>query len=351
MDIKSRIRKQMKKSSSLSVFFYLIFVSFSLANPNCFLIQGNERLTNHCLLETVKGKLVDEQTMQIVVSRLKREGYFGGLEEPSFQGILYPDLYYSENINGGNPNKKLVLENLEFEGDPDLVAEEGLVIGLNASGYGRTTIGIGRYLDGNVNLSYGFSPEHELSIKSMNLSVCSKNRVEGNVHADLCVSASELNKQITTDSTQAIKASISKLRFVNFGAFNEGRLSIIRLTNEDYSQNQFEASVDAIHPDNLATSFRFKIGQGLTNQLALKYGFGISTMTILAGRKYTFGVNHEYSDGGMLFGVNRSDRSTNVSVSTSLDASTMLSVGYWERDSSINYFDQHYPNIKLTRSF
>ena len=351
MDINSRIRKQMKKSLSLSILFYLIFASFALANPNCFLMQGNERLTNHCLLETVKGKLVDEQTMQIVVSRLKREGYFGGLEKPSFQGALYPDLYYSENINGGNPSKKLVLGNLEFEGDPDLVAEEGLVIGLNASGSGRRTIGIGRYVDGNANLSYGFSPEHDLSIKSINFAVCSKNRVKGNVHADLCVSANELNKQITKDSTQAIKASISKLSFVDFGAFNEGRLSIIRWTTDDYSQNQFEASVDAIHPDNLATSFRLKVGQQLTDQLALKYGFGISTTTVLDGRKYTFGVNYEYSDGGMLFGVNRSDRSTNVSVSTNLETSTMLSVGYWERDSSINYFDQGYPTIRLTRSF
>ena len=351
MNINSRTRKQMKKSIPLSVFFYLIFASFAFANPICFLIQGNERLTNHCLLETVKGKLVDEQTMQIVVTRLKREGYFGGLEKPSFQGTIYPDLYYSENINGGNPNKKLVLGNLEFEGDPDLVSEEGLVIGLNASGSGRRTIGIGRYVDGNANLSYGFSPEHDLSIKSINFAVCSKNRVKGNVHADLCVSANEWSKQITTDSTQSIKASISKLSFVDFGAFNEGRLSIIRLTTDDYSQNQLEASIDALHRDNLATSFRLKVGQKLSDQLALKYGVGITATTIFADRKYTFGVNHEYSDGGMLFGVNRSDRSTNVSVSTNLDALTMLTIGYWERDSSINYFDQHYPTIRLTRSF
>ena len=340
----------MKKSSSLSVFFYLICVSFSLANPNCFLIQGNERLTNHCLLETVKGKLVDEQTMQIVVSRLQREGYFGGLEKPSFNGALFPDVYYSENINGGNPNKKLVLGNLEFDGDPNLIAKEGLMIGLNASASGRQTIGIGRYLDGNANFSYGFSPEHNLSIDSANLSICSKNRLKDNVHADLCVSSSKLDKQITTDSTKSIKASVSKLNLVDFGAFNEGRLSILRLETDDYSQNQLEASIEAIHRENVATSFRLKLGQGLTDQLALKYGFGISTTTILTGRKYTFGLTHEYSDGGKLFGVNRSDRSTNISVSTNLDASTTISVGYWDRDSSINYFDQSYPIVRLTRS-
>ena len=351
MNINSRTRKQMKKSLSLSIFFNLIFASVALANPNCFLMQSNERLTNHCLLESVKGKLVDEQTMQIVVSRLQREGYFGGLDKPSFNGALFPDVYYSENINGGNPNKKLVLGNLEFDGDPNLIAKEGLMIGLNAIGSGRQTIGIGRYLDGNANFSFSFSPEHNLSIDSSNLSICSKNRLKDNVHADLCVSSSKLNKQITTDSTKSIKASVSKLSFVDFGAFNEGRFSILRLDTEDYSQNQLEASIEAIHRDNLATSFRFKVGQELTDQLAMKYGFGISTTTYLQGRKYTFGVNHEYSDGGKLFGVNRSDRSTNISVSTNLDASTTISVGYWDRDSSINYFDQRYPTIRLTHSF
>ena len=351
MDINSRTRKQMKKSLSLSILFNLIFAPVALANPNCFLMQSNERLTNHCLLESVKGKLVDEQTMQIVVSRLQREGYFGGLEKPSFNGALFPDVYYSENINGGNPNKKLVVGNLEFDGDPNLTAKEGLMIGLNAIGSGRKTIDIGRYLDGNANFSYGFSPEHNLSIDSANLSICSKNRLKDNVHADLCVSSSKMDKQITTDSTKSIKASVSKLSFVDFGAFNEGRLSILRLDTEDYSQNQLEASIEAIHRDNLATSFRLKLGQGLTDQLALKYGFGISITTILTGRKYMFGLTHEYSDGGKLFGVNRSDRSTNISVSTNLDASTTISVGYWDRDSSINYFDQHYPTIRLTHSF
>jgi hypothetical protein len=351
MDINSCVRKQMKKFLSLSIFFYLVFASFALANPNCFLVQGNERLTNHCLLETVKGKLVDEQTMQIVVSRLKREGYFGGLVKPSFQGKIFPDVYYSENINGGNPSKKLVVGNLEFDGDPHLIAKKGLVIGLNTSGSARKTIGIGRYLDASANLGYGFSPEHNLSNNSMSLSICSKNRLKDNVHADLCVSAHELNKQISKDRSHSIMAAVSKLSFVDFGAFNEGRLSIIRLNTEDYSQNQLEVTVDAIHPDNLATSLRFKAGQGLTNQLALKYGFGISTTTSISGRKYTLGLSHEYSDGGMLFGVNRSDRSTNISISTHLDATTTISVGYFERDSSINYFDQQYPSIRLTRSF
>ena len=314
------------------------------------MMQGNERLSNHCLLETVKGKLVDEQTMQLVVSRLKREGYFGGLEKPSFKGSVYPDIYYSSNINGGNPNKPMILGNVEFESDPDLIAQEGLMIGFNARGSIRKTIDIGRYLDGNARIGYGYSTDHNLSIKSTNLNICSKNHLKKLLYSDICISASELNKEITRDRSQSIKISVSKLNLVNWGAFNEGRLSVIRLDTDDYTQNQVAFSVDTIQRKNLATSFRLKFGQGLTNQLAMNYGIEMTATTIVAGQKFNFGLNHEFSDGGTLFGINQSDSSTHISVSTNLDSSTTIAIGYWDRDSSIDYFDETYPTLRLTRT-
>lgn len=321
-----------------------------MAKPSCLMMQGNERLSNHCLLETVKGKLVDEQTMQLVVSRLKREGYFGGLKTTSFKGTLYPDIYYSSNINGGNPNKPLILGNVEFESNPVLNAKEGFVIGFNASGSGRKAIDIGRYLDGSARISYGHSVDHNLSIKSAKLNFCSKNRLKGLFYADFCISGAEVNKEITRDSSQSIKASVSKLNLLNMGAFNEARLSVIRLDTEDFAQNQVELSVDTIQRNNLATSFRVKFGQELTHQLAMNYGIAMSATTTFAGHKFNFELNHELNDGGILFGVNQSDRTTHFAASTNLNSSTTIAVGYWDRDSSIDYFDESYPTLRLTKT-
>ncbi len=40
---------------------------------------------------------------------------------------VYPDFDYSDNINGGNPDKPLILGELEFEGDPELIKQEGVI--------------------------------------------------------------------------------------------------------------------------------------------------------------------------------------------------------------------------------
>ena len=75
---------------------YLAYIWLSLlllantqnASASCLAFDQNERLTNYCLLERLKGKIVDEDTLNILTDRLKREGYFGGLEKPNWSIIF-----------------------------------------------------------------------------------------------------------------------------------------------------------------------------------------------------------------------------------------------------------------------
>ena len=118
------------------------FISISNSgSASCLLFNENERLSNYCLLETVKGKVVDQNTAIIVSQKLKREGYFGGLEKSEWSTRFYPDFDYSNNINGGNPDKPLILGELEFEGDPELIKKEGVIGTLNFKGNNRATFG------------------------------------------------------------------------------------------------------------------------------------------------------------------------------------------------------------------
>ena len=107
--------------------FLMVLLSFlwaGMAQANCLMYSNqNERLANFCLLQSVTGKLLDGRTAILVSERLQREGYFGGLTSPSVNTNLFPTVSYSNNINGGNPDKNLVVGELEFEGDPALVAE------------------------------------------------------------------------------------------------------------------------------------------------------------------------------------------------------------------------------------
>ena len=93
---------------------FIILVTYiislgSFASANCLIFNENERLSNFCLLESLAGKVVDKNTAVIVTEKLKREGYFGGLKKSDWSTSFYPNIDYSENINGGNPDKPLVL--------------------------------------------------------------------------------------------------------------------------------------------------------------------------------------------------------------------------------------------------
>lgn len=320
------------------------------AQANCFIAQNNERLTNYCLLETIKGKLINRPTMQVIAKRLLREGYLGGLKNTEFSTSVFPEFYYSTNINGGNPDKKLRLGDLEFVGDQNLVAQKGILLGLNANLVARKTYGAGRYVDGSFSLSYARSPEHNLSIKSANIQACSQNHFKSQFYLDFCASKNETRKAISSDSTKSVKVSLSNLDFGRGNNFQEKKVSLLGLDKNNYFQKQLQVSLDTIHSGNLATSFRWKAGQRLSNQHVMRNGIGISTTRNMYGRNFQFIVEVENWSGQKFFGVDRVDQIRNISVSTSIDSLTKISIGLSKQISNIDYYDSTSPSLSLTRT-
>ena len=338
-------------SYHLPLWICFILMSASIASANCLVFPQNERLTNFCILSKVDGQRVDAQTANVVIQRLQREGYFGGLSSAQFETQVYPTFSYSNNINGGNPDKKLKLGNLEFDGQPELVAKEGVVGSLNFAASSRTTIGEGRYIDANAALSLSYSPEHALSFTNTNIRLCSKNKIDKNTHIDLCASTISQNKDINRDQTNSLSASWGKMLYLENIGFNEAKLGITRVSTEDFEQSQFHLSVDTIHDRNLFSSMSMKFGEPIEGSLALKYGIGLQLSGVVRNHKVTLNLNHEYSNGGRLLGVERDDKVTTVSLSTQLSRGTSITLGYKSSNSSIDYFDQYYPIISLTQKW
>ena len=323
----------------------------SSASANCLVFSQNERLTNYCIMSKVDGKRLDAQTANVVIQRLQREGYFGGLNSTQFVTQVFPTFTYSNNINGGNPDKKLKLGDLEFDGEPELVAKEGVVGSLNFVALNRTTIGEGRYIDANAALSFSYSPEHSLSYTNTNIRLCSKNKLNKDTHIDVCASTTSQNKDITRDQTDSLSASWGKMLYIEDFGFNEAKLGITRVSNEDFEQSQFHVSVDTIHDRNLYSSVSIKFGEPIEGSLALNYGIGLGLSGPVKNRKVTLNLNHEYLDGGRLLGVERDDKVMTVSLSTQLRRGTSITLGYQSLNSSIDYFDQYYPIISLTQEW
>ena len=330
---------------------FTTFIGATSVKANCLMFGENERLSNYCLLESVKGKLIDQSTADIVVQKLTQEGYLGGLNKPATTFNFYPDIAYSNNINGGNPDKPLIVGNLEFEGQPDLVAKEGVVLSLNLNGTSRSTYGEGRYVNAFVSGAFFISPKHNLTYTNARLTICSKNRVTGNIYFDACAVEGTQKKDITKSTDKSVTASVSRLSNVDGLGFVEGKIGVTHLVADDYRQNQALLSLDTIHKDNLYSNITIKFGEALHEQLAMKRGISLALSSFLYGKKYSLYLSHEYNSGGMLLGVSRSDKTNNVAITTNISAAMQISVGLKQVKSSIDYFNQMYPSISLTHAW
>lgn len=336
------------------IVFILSFSSLITVTPakaNCLILNENERLSNYCLLENIKGKLVDKNTANIVAHKLTQEGYLNGLQALKKSVNLYPDISYSNNINGGNPDKPLILGDLEFEGEPDLITKAGVVLGINLNGSARKTYGEGRYINAFATGALFISPSHNLSYTNARLGMCSKNKIIRNFYFDACAVEATQKKDITKSKDKSVTASISKLSSIDRLGFIEGKIGVSHLITNDYSQNQVFLSLDTIHHKNLYSSLAIKFGEALPEQLAMKRGINLTLSSIFSGRKYSLGLAHEENNGGMLLGVSRSDKTYKASITTNISAATQISAGLTKVESSIDYFNQVYPNISLTHNW
>jgi len=319
----------------------------SNATANCIALNENERLSNFCLTESIKGKLVDKNSAAIVVNKLKREGYFGGLRKSDWSTRIYPTFDYSNNINGGNPNKKLVLGELVFEGESDLARKEGVVATLNFRASNRSTRNSGKYIQTNILGAYSFSPKHKNGFSNIGLDTCFKNKLTARTFFDICASVHSQKKEIVESNMKSLSLAWSKLTFANNVGFSEGKFKFNRLFTNEYNQNQISVSLDTIHKQQFYTSLELTKGEPVENQMALNYGLNVSISRLFQKRKYSVSMSQRYIDGGMMLGFDRSDVESMISFNSMINPKTKISIGYTSNNSTINYYDQNYPAINL----
>ena len=346
-----KISIMLRIKAIIFIFSFSLLANASSAGANCLIFGDNERLSNFCLLESVQGRIVDQKTAAIVTQKLRQEGYFGGLGTLLTTVNVYPDASYSNNINGGNPDKPLIIGDVEFEGESNLVAKKGIVFGLNLQSSARKTYGEGKYINAYMFGAFFASPAHNLTFTNARIGLCSKNKFTENMYFDACALAGTQNKEITKDTSQTITASLSKLKKLDGFGFVEKRIGFTRLITNNYSQNQANISFDAIHLNDLYSTVTIQFGEKLHNQLVMRRGINAALSSLFDGKKYSLSLSHQYSSGGILLGVSRFDTINKVTVTTNISATTQISVGLTQVESTIDYYDQIYPSVALTHTW
>ena len=334
------------KMAVLGLSFFLFTTT---ANASCYGEGASGRLGNYCALDKIKGARIDVRTAQLIDHKLKQEGNTRGLGFPSrvkpnsISKAFYPILSYSDNINGGNSPEPLVLGNLTFEGDEDLVRKEGILTGFGAGFSGRYIHAEGKYFTYGVNASYAHSPKYGLGIATTSANLSSINHIKNWWYLDVHANTSRVRKDITDETNSNLSIVTSKVFEPSDSVYSEASFGINRYFAESYNQNQLLFGYKTIHTNGVYSALTITVGDAVENQLATKYALSAQIVTQLANKPLKLSASYSKADGGMLLGVERDETTMSVSASYPIWKKLTANVGYRKTDSTIDYFDVSTP--------
>lgn len=336
----------MRNTLYSAVAFVFTLLLPTVSHAYCLDSAADSRLQAYCLSKLLAGKATNLPSAQALDYRMKREGYIRGIglpgrvEQVSFSTYLSPVLEYSSDINGGNPNRPLVLGSLTFFGDEEFFRKTGIVAGIGIGATGRALYGPGKYLDFGIGASYAHSPEHDIGIARGFANVCSKNDMGRNLYLDGCLTTSQVKRELADETTSSATVSLSRLFSTNNKRFNQASFGVKRLFDEEYEQNQIVMSLDTLHDSGFYTGFNASFGEALNDTLTMRHSFGATVGTTLFNKPISATASYSYSDGGKLLGFTRSETTKLFTVAYTVHSRINVLIGYRETSSSLDYFNE-----------
>lgn len=333
---------------------FLLFLTFENIEAQCLRNAINERLANRCLLDQIDNKIIPFTTAKIIDRRLKREGYSVGLGLPGnepkykFQMFLFPYLAYSNNINGGNPNKPLVLGDLTFSGDKTLVRKSGALIGSQVGGFGRHLYGEGRYIDFDINATLAASPGNTESKEVLSANVCVKQHLRNWRYIDICGGTRFTYTEITDEHTSTLTVDTSKIIKLNPQTYNQIVYKYRYLIEDEFEQNQLSLGIESIHQNGLFSSLEINFGARVNNQLVMRRAIKGSITTPVRTKKMTISAGYIEENGGLLLGYEHNENTFSLGLSYKIMRNVTVNMSYSHTDSSIDYYDSSEPNFSVS---
>jgi hypothetical protein len=328
-------------------------VTSSEALASCLNPNADSRLRTFCVAETLVDRRITLGDAMVLDTMLKREGYANGIGLPNriprhmSQAFASPVVDYDTNINGGNPDRPLVLGGLTFIGDETRLRRSGFVVGMAGGVFGRRIYGEGKYLDYVVSTNYTYSPKHRIDKVRGGANLCSRNHVKNHWYIDGCAFASRLVRDLDDETNRSFSLSTTKLFSTSKGAFHGASFGVNQFYADDYKQSQLQLGWSTVRRSGPYTALNLSLGEKLPDQMVTRGTASVTLGTTLFNRSLTANVVFSYADGSRLLGIERSDRTRVVDINYAVTSNLFLNVGYREVVSSINYFSEREPLVSI----
>jgi hypothetical protein len=334
----------------------------------CLTVGADERLTARCLFDRLlRAPPAEQAAIDPILQRIfARQGRTpGAVGQTTTTPFVQPLLSWSDNINGGNPDRPLDL------GGPNVFApsppfrKQGVLVGLRAGFTGRHVHRPGGFLDFTFSGSAEYAPRHDLTVLSYFWRACSWNEFGLAWTIDACVTGNEINRDLARD--QAMLADLTLGHMFDFGTGQHQRVyaglraldadphsDLSSLPGQPYGQWQYFAGVQSISDRFPFVAVEARFGEPVADTTVLLHETRATVSDRLMGRPFSATARYAYSggeflDGGPLFGSRaRFDRTLELSVTYNVWRSWYLRLGYRDVDSTVDYFDESEPVVGIS---
>jgi hypothetical protein len=332
--------------------FVLIFSFQSNSVFGCKNSSLDERLTTYCIIDKVAGKVVSTDEGRHINELIKNIGLGEDLsvEEVKHNARFYilPIVQHSQNINGGNSSDKLVINGLEFTGDPQLSKKAGMLVGVGLGVYGRKNFNGGYYFKYNSGLNILRSPEHDLNVFNHNISGCFVKHLKNWRYLDLCISSFEEEKKLSDYQERNYKIQLSNINKIDNDIYIRPSVALNNFHLPNSSQKQLEFGIEAIVNKNTNVSNFYKFGEQINGQLSLKEKVRTMLETKVFGTEIKFVIDQTKSEGGRFLGINLREDINTKTLSFRVWKDIEIGVGNTKTRSSISSFNQNFDFVFFT---
>ena len=335
------------------IVFIVAVIASCPVQASCLNTNADGRLSTYCVAEALNGSVISLNEAVLLDALLQREGFNVGAgfraaaDINKTQTFLSPLLEYNTNINGGNPNRPLVLGGLTFKSDEENLRRKGFMTGAVAGLNGRTVYGNGRYLDYTGSIRHVYSFKHDMGISRASVDACSRNHIANQWYLDACGNATRLVRDLVSETNKNLLLNTSAHFRIGDSVFHKASFGVRRYYTSSYEQNQIQLALDTVRSKGAYTGFQFNFGEAIANTLVMRRSVNATLGTTLFERALTVNVAYSYADGGRLLGFVRNDDTLSLTFKYAFNDNYSATIGYRAVDSTIEYFSEREPILGL----
>ena len=176
---------------------------------------------------------------------------------------------------------------------------------------------------------------------------CSYNHIQRSWYVDACISASQIHKDLSNEKWQNLSLSTSRLLKGAKGVNHEFSVGYNHYIGKIYEQSQVKLGIDTIFASGMFFGVDTTLGEIVSGHLATRYAFGVNATRFIAQKPVKISFAYKQSDGGSWLGVMRDEQSSSIQVKFPLWGAVSAVVGYNQKKSNVDYFNDAYPNFGL----